>query len=134
MNDKWILVSPHRAKRPWLGQVEKLPEVEIKPHDIKNPLCPGATRASGEVSCQYNYFYWTFNVYDFLKVILKYIDHIILISEYNLPFKIFWYSLAPDLTAVVVVILCFMSTSRAGKSQRRERWLPQFLGTRKGQK
>ncbi len=24
--DEWVLVSPHRAKRPWQGQVEKLDE------------------------------------------------------------------------------------------------------------
>ena len=25
LTGEWILVSPHRAKRPWNGQVEKLP-------------------------------------------------------------------------------------------------------------
>ena len=24
LTGEWVLVSPHRAKRPWLGQVEKL--------------------------------------------------------------------------------------------------------------
>ena len=46
----WVLVSPHRLKRPWAGQVEKLQEEKIPTHDPKNPLCPGATRANGAVS------------------------------------------------------------------------------------
>lgn len=36
--DEWVLVSPHRAKRPWQGQVEKLDE-EIKPaYDSVMPI------------------------------------------------------------------------------------------------
>ena len=47
--DEWVLVSPHRMKRPWAGQVEK-PEVQDIPrHDPKNPLCPRSTRSSGKV-------------------------------------------------------------------------------------
>ena len=49
LTEEWVLVSPHRLKRPWSGQVEKPPEEVIPPHDPKNPLCPGATRANGKV-------------------------------------------------------------------------------------
>ena len=49
LTDEWVLVSPHRLKRPWSGQVEKPQEEIIPPHDLKNPLCPRATRASGKV-------------------------------------------------------------------------------------
>ena len=49
LRDDWILVSPHRAKRPWQGQVEKCEEAAIPRHDPKNPLCPGATRPNGKV-------------------------------------------------------------------------------------
>lgn len=45
----WILVSPHRMKRPWKGQVEKVQEEEIPRWDPKNPLCPRTIRASGKV-------------------------------------------------------------------------------------
>lgn len=45
----WILVSPHRMKRPWKGQVEKPQEDEIPRWDHKNPLCPRTVRASGKV-------------------------------------------------------------------------------------
>lgn len=41
------MVSPHRTKRPWSGQVEKPPEDSIPEWDPKNPLCPGAVRANG---------------------------------------------------------------------------------------
>lgn len=49
LTEEWVLVSPHRLKRPWSGQVEKPQEEFIPPHDPKNPLCPRATRASGKV-------------------------------------------------------------------------------------
>lgn len=45
----WILVSPHRMKRPWAGQVEKPVGEDIPAHDPKNPLCPGVVRPNGEV-------------------------------------------------------------------------------------
>lgn len=42
-----VLVSPHRMKRPWQGQVEK-PAPDIRPtHDPNCYLCPGNERAGG---------------------------------------------------------------------------------------
>jgi UDPglucose--hexose-1-phosphate uridylyltransferase len=44
----WLLVSPHRTRRPWKGQVEK-PPPEVRPrYDPACYLCPGNERASGE--------------------------------------------------------------------------------------
>ena len=41
LTDEWVLVSPHRPRRPWQGQVEKLPD-EVRPaHDPTCYLCPG---------------------------------------------------------------------------------------------
>ena len=45
----WVLVSPHRLKRPWQGKIEKAEEKEIERKNDKNPLSPGATRGSGKV-------------------------------------------------------------------------------------
>jgi len=54
LTGEWILVSPHRAKRPWQGQVEK-PPVEKRPeYDPKCYLCPGNERAGGAVNPKYN--------------------------------------------------------------------------------
>ena len=50
LKGEWVLVSPHRLKRPWAGQVEKPQEEKIPTHDPKNPLCPGTQRANGVVS------------------------------------------------------------------------------------
>jgi UDPglucose--hexose-1-phosphate uridylyltransferase len=44
---EWVLVSPHRAKRPWLGQVEKTPAKSLPPYDPTCYLCPGNERAGG---------------------------------------------------------------------------------------
>jgi UDPglucose--hexose-1-phosphate uridylyltransferase len=53
LTGEWILVSPHRSKRPWLGQQEK-PEVEVRPeYDPTCYLCPGNTRVGGIVNPQY---------------------------------------------------------------------------------
>ena len=42
-----VLVSPHRAKRPWLGQVEKTPLENLPQYDPTCYLCPGNERAGG---------------------------------------------------------------------------------------
>ena len=47
---EWVLVSPHRTKRPWKGQTEKPNEEVIPRFDPNNPLCPGVTRAGGKVN------------------------------------------------------------------------------------
>lgn len=50
---EWVLVSPHRAKRPWQGQ-EEVATKEVRPHhDPSCYLCPGNERANGEVNPDY---------------------------------------------------------------------------------
>lgn len=47
LTGEWILVSPHRTKRPWQGKVEKK-EGETRPaYDPNCYLCPGNARAGG---------------------------------------------------------------------------------------
>jgi UDPglucose--hexose-1-phosphate uridylyltransferase len=48
LTGEWILVSPHRAKRPWQGQVEKVLEEKLPSYDPACYLCPGNRRAGGE--------------------------------------------------------------------------------------
>lgn len=50
LKNEWVLVSPHRMKRPWKGQTEKTAEAQNPSHDPKNPLSPGAVRAGGKVT------------------------------------------------------------------------------------
>jgi UDPglucose--hexose-1-phosphate uridylyltransferase len=52
-----VLVSPHRAKRPWQGQVEKLPIEERPTYDPHCYLCPGNTRTSGITNPPYEHTY-----------------------------------------------------------------------------
>ena len=57
LTGEWILVSPHRTKRPWQGKTEKL-NVELRPaYDPNCYLCPGNTRAGGEVTEKYAHTY-----------------------------------------------------------------------------
>lgn len=48
LNREWVLVSPHRARRPWQGQQELRPGDNLLAHDPACYLCPGNVRASGE--------------------------------------------------------------------------------------
>jgi UDPglucose--hexose-1-phosphate uridylyltransferase len=54
LRDEWILVSPHRAKRPWQGQ-EDTPDVAERPsHDPDCYLCAGNKRITGETNPDYS--------------------------------------------------------------------------------
>jgi UDPglucose--hexose-1-phosphate uridylyltransferase len=44
---EWVLVSPHRTERPWLGKVEALERQAEPQYDPGCYLCPGNTRAGG---------------------------------------------------------------------------------------
>ena len=53
LTDEWILVSPHRAKRPWQGQVEDTPPDNRPAYDPKCYLCPGNERIGGNQNPAY---------------------------------------------------------------------------------
>jgi UDPglucose--hexose-1-phosphate uridylyltransferase len=50
---EWVLVSPHRTKRPWQGQVEKAPPERRPAYDPTCYLCPGNERAGGNHNPDY---------------------------------------------------------------------------------
>lgn len=47
LTGQWVLVCPHRMKRPWSGQQESPQKNELPEFDPTNPLCPGVTRPNG---------------------------------------------------------------------------------------
>ncbi|TAJ05469.1 UDP-glucose--hexose-1-phosphate uridylyltransferase [Marinilabiliaceae bacterium JC017] len=49
----WVLVSPHRTKRPWQGKVEKNAQDKRPQYDEKCYLCPGNERAGGVSNPEY---------------------------------------------------------------------------------
>lgn len=53
LTGEWVLVSPHRAKRPWLGQVEKLAPESLPAYDPTCYLCPRNERAGGVYNPDY---------------------------------------------------------------------------------
>ncbi len=53
LTGEWVLVSPHRTKRPWQGQVEKPPLEERPSYDPTCYLCPGNKRAGDNRNPQY---------------------------------------------------------------------------------
>jgi len=53
LTGEWVLVSPHRTKRPWQGKVEDLAADNRPEYDPKCYLCPGNDRADGDVNPDY---------------------------------------------------------------------------------
>lgn len=53
LTGEWVLVSPHRAKRPWLGQIERLAPESRPAYDPTCYLCPGNERVGGVRNPEY---------------------------------------------------------------------------------
>jgi len=52
--NEWVLVSPHRAKRPWQGQNESVFSDELPEFDPSCYLCPENIRANGIKNPKYD--------------------------------------------------------------------------------
>ena len=53
LTGEWVIVSPHRTKRPWQGQVELPSRPELSTYDPDCYLCPGNRRAEGKANPHY---------------------------------------------------------------------------------
>jgi UDPglucose--hexose-1-phosphate uridylyltransferase len=53
LTGEWVLVSPHRAKRPWQGEQADVPSAATLRHDPGCYLCPGNTRTGGATNPAY---------------------------------------------------------------------------------
>ncbi|CAA9589135.1 MAG: Galactose-1-phosphate uridylyltransferase, partial [uncultured Thermomicrobiales bacterium] len=53
LTGEYVLVSPHRTKRPWQGKQETPARQERPRYDPKCYLCPGNERAGGERNPKY---------------------------------------------------------------------------------
>ena len=53
LSREWVLVSPHRNQRPWQGQVEATPPVDIPKNDPSCYMCPGNKRSTGTANPDY---------------------------------------------------------------------------------
>ena len=51
--NEWVLVSPHRSKRPWQGQNETVTSASLPEYDENCYLCPGNVRAKGMTNPNY---------------------------------------------------------------------------------
>ncbi|KAK0721583.1 putative galactose-1-phosphate uridylyltransferase [Lasiosphaeria miniovina] len=63
----WLLVSPHRTKRPWQGQKEAPSNSKLPDYDPKCFLCPGNKRAQGDSNPQYKNTFAFVNDYSAVK-------------------------------------------------------------------
>ena len=53
LSNEWILVSPHRTKRPWQGKTDEIRKPDGKTYDSACYLCPGNKRADGGTNPTY---------------------------------------------------------------------------------
>ena len=53
LTGEWVLVSPHRTKRPWQGKLEEADLSEKPSYDPKCYLCPDNERAGGHKNPDY---------------------------------------------------------------------------------
>jgi UDPglucose--hexose-1-phosphate uridylyltransferase len=54
LRKSWVLVSPHRAERPWQGEVGQNTAPSAASYDTECYLCPGIQRAGGAVNPPYD--------------------------------------------------------------------------------
>jgi UDPglucose--hexose-1-phosphate uridylyltransferase len=57
LTGEWVLISPHRTQRPWLGQIEKAAPENLPAYDPNCYLCPGNGRAEGKRNPDYHSTY-----------------------------------------------------------------------------
>ncbi|KAG9628183.1 galactose-1-phosphate uridylyltransferase, partial [Aureobasidium melanogenum] len=67
LRGSWILVSPHRTKRPWQGQQEGASKTTLPDYDPSCYLCPGNKRAAGDSNPKYESTYVFVNDYSAVK-------------------------------------------------------------------
>lgn len=53
LTGQWVLVSPHRARRPWQGRQEAASEERLPAYEPGCYLCPGNLRVNGERNPHY---------------------------------------------------------------------------------
>ena len=54
LTDEWVLVSPHRSKRPWQGQQDEVLNGEKETYNSECYLCPGNQRSNGTKNPNYS--------------------------------------------------------------------------------
>ncbi len=54
LKGEWLLVSPHRALRPWQGQQDSADLADRAPYDPECYLCPGNSRVTGQPNPDYS--------------------------------------------------------------------------------
>ncbi|ORY58199.1 galactose-1-phosphate uridylyltransferase [Pseudomassariella vexata] len=77
LRGSWLLVSPHRTKRPWQGQQEGPGKIDLPEYDPKRCacwlnclqcyLCPRNSRASGDTNPDYAHTFVFVNDYSAVK-------------------------------------------------------------------
>lgn len=67
LTDEWLLVSPHRALRPWQGQQEEVNNEKRPSYDPHCYLCAGNTRTNGDVNPKYEDVFVFTNDFSALK-------------------------------------------------------------------
>ncbi len=134
LTGEWILVSPHRTKRPWQGKQERLPSIARPAHDPHCYLCPGNLRAGGVSNPEYEHTYVFDNDFAALRPetpLMQHSDDLFQYQSVQGTCRVICFSPRHDLTlpemsseAVQHVIRLWMS--EAATLGRQYRWVQIF--------
>ncbi|MBB1438727.1 UDP-glucose--hexose-1-phosphate uridylyltransferase [Shewanella sp. SG41-4] len=86
LTGNWVLVSPHRNNRPWLGATEKNAPSNLPEYDKTCPLCPGNHRANDSNNPAYDKTFVFTN--DFGALTSPETDHSAVLNHDNPLFEI----------------------------------------------
>ena len=75
LTGEWLLLSPQRTGRPWEGKKEATDSATKKQYEESCYLCPGNTRANGEVNPDYQHTLVFTNDFPALKTDTAKADH-----------------------------------------------------------
>ncbi|KAI9800858.1 MAG: galactose-1-phosphate uridyl transferase [Sarcosagium campestre] len=67
LRGSWLLVSPHRTKRPWQGEQEAASRSNLPQYEPACYLCPGNQRAQGDFNPKYDNTFVFINDYSAVK-------------------------------------------------------------------
>jgi UDPglucose--hexose-1-phosphate uridylyltransferase len=132
--DEWVLVAPNRTKRPWLGATEADGPAERPVYDPGCYLCPGNTRANGDVNPDYDTTFVFANDFSALRPetgVGEFTDGLIRAEGERGECRVVCFSPRHDLTLAAMAIgdvrrVVDLWADQTGELGRRYRWVQVF--------
>ncbi len=122
LTGEWVLVSPHRTKRPWQGKKDTPQQAETIAYDPNCYLCPGNERAGGAKNPNYSGTYSFTN--DFAALLQskdeRFIDGLLEAESESGICKVICYSPNHGLTLPLMDIKSIIAVIKLWQSEYKE--------------